>query len=346
MHFLAQHLQVLGCDVVILAPHYTEAYQDTIPTQRLGRCYLINANMATITITFHPKLPILVRDFIKQEQFDIVHTNGPLGWTLPYWAFHYSRGCNVVTFHTEFTGFNLYKIAKIIFKAEFQKKIHGVIYPSVTAMKTTDPHFALPYRIIPNGVDTDKFNPAVKPLERFQEQRPRILFLGRMDPRKGLDRLLTAFPLIKQKIPDVQLVVVGSGPLLEYYKKSVSGHTAILFEGKVAAELIPRYYASCTVYVSPATGGEVFGIVLTEAMATGKPVIASNIPGYSDVIEDNTNGVLFNVNDTQDIADKIVTVLENRQFQKELSKNARTRALQFSWRTVARQVLSYYRELL
>jgi len=67
MHFLAQHLRALGCDVVILAPHYAEAYEDRIPTKRLGRCYLINANMATITITFHPKLPMLVRDFIKQE---------------------------------------------------------------------------------------------------------------------------------------------------------------------------------------------------------------------------------------------------------------------------------------
>ncbi len=348
MHFLAKHLHTLGCHVIILAPQYAEAYEDTIPTKRLGRCYLVNANMATITITFHHKLPLLVRDFIKQGRFDIVHTNGPLGWTLPYWAFHYSRGCNVVTFHTAFTGFNLYNIAKIIFKREFQKKIHGVIYPSRTAMKTTDPHFALPYRIIPNGVDTDRFNPAVKPLEKFQDARPRILFLGRLDPRKGLDRLLAAFPLIQQKIHDVQLIVVGSGPLLEHYRKSVPAHLhdAVLFEGKVAAELIPRYYASCTVYASPATGGEVFGIVLTEAMATGKPVVASNIPGYSEVIQDNVNGLLFDTNDTEDIAHKTSIVLQNEQLQKELGKNARNRALAFSWRAVAMQVLSYYEELL
>jgi phosphatidylinositol alpha-mannosyltransferase len=348
MHFLAQHLHALGCDVVILAPHYAESYEDTIPTQRLGRCFLVNANMATITITFHPKLPVLVRDFTRREQFDVVHTNGPLGWTLPYWALHYSRACNVATFHTAFTGFNLYNVAKIIFKRELQKKIHGVIYPSATAMKTTDPHFSLPYRIIPNGVDTNKFNPTVRPLEKFQDARPRILFLGRLDPRKGLDRLLAAFPLIRQKNPDAQLIVVGSGPLLERYKKSVPRRLreAVLFEGKVAPEIIPRYYASCTVYVSPATGGEVFGIVLTEAMATGKPVVASNIPGYAEVIQNNINGILFDVSDTEDMVHKISAVLQNEQQRDELGKNARIRALQFSWHTVARQVLAYYEELL
>jgi len=136
--------------------------------------------------------------------------------------------------------------------------------------------------------------------------------------------------------------------LLEHYRKSIPHHLrdAVLFEGKVAAELIPQYYASCTVYVSPATGGEVFGIVLTEAMATGKPVVASNIPGYSDVIQDTINGLLFDIHDTQDIAQKISSVLQNEQLQKELSKNARERALVFSWRTVAKQVLSYYETLL
>ncbi len=348
MHFLGKHLQSLGCTVIILAPHYEEAYQGTIPTKRLGRCYLINANMATITITFHHKLPLLVRDFIKKERFDIVHTNGPLGWTLPYWAFHYSRGCNVVTFHTAFTGFNLYRIAKVIFKREFQKRIHGVIYPSRAARNMTHPHFRLPYRIIPNGIDTERFNHTVEPLGKFQDTRPKILFLGRLDPRKGLDRLLAAFPIVKQKIPEAVLVVVGSGPALRSYQRSVPKHlrSSVLFEGRVEADLIPRYYASSTVYVSPATGGEVFGIVLTEAMATGKPVMASNIPGYNEVIQDNVSGSLFDVDNTQDIANKIATVLQDEKLRKNLSAGARKRALEFSWQKTARLVLSYYEELL
>ena len=204
------------------------------------------------------------------------------------------------------------------------------------------------YQIIPNGIDTDRFNPAVKPLGKFQDAQPKILFLGRLDPRKGLDRLLAAFPIIKQKIPAAVLIVVGSGPALQRYQRSVPERlrNSVLFEGRVTADAIPRYYASSTVYVSPATGGEVFGIVLTEAMATGKPVVASNIPGYNEVIQNNVNGLLFDVNSNQDIADKIVTVLLNEKLRDVLSKNGRKRALEFSWQNTARHVLSYYECLL
>ncbi len=348
MHFLHAYLKSIGNQVMILAPNYPEPFRDTQDIQRIGKCYLFNANMATITITFHRKLPILVRDFIKHGKFDVVHTNGPLGWTLPYWAFHYSRGLNIATFHTAFTGTNLYRFGKLIFKREFQKRMHGVIYPSKAAMETTYPHFPLPYRIIPNGVDTERFNQLNKPLEKFQNQRPKILFLGRLDPRKGLDRLLLAFPRIKAKIKDALLIVVGAGNPIDYYKKMIPKELrdSVHFEGRVSIDLIPRYYASCDVYVSPAIGGEVFGIVLAEAMATGKPVIASNISGYNEVITDGINGLLFDANNPDDIADKAIQVLENSQLRKILGNNARDYAKNISWKKVAQRVMNYYKEVL
>ncbi len=347
MHFLHAYMKSLGNEVMILAPYYREPFRDTTDIKRIGKCYLFNANMATITITFHHKLPMLVRDFIKQERFDVVHTNGPLGWTLPYWAFHYSRGLNIATFHTAFTGINLYRFVKLIFKHEVQKRMHGVIYPSKAAMKTTYPYFPLPHRIIPNGVDTHRFNPGNKPLEKFQNGRPKILFLGRLDPRKGLDKLLSAFPKIKAKIEDALLIVVGAGSSIAYYQRLVPENLrkSICFEGRVSFDLIPRYYASCDVYVSPATGGEVFGIVLAEAMATGKPVVASNIPGYNEVITDGRNGLLFDFNNPDDIADKVIQVLGNRELSKTLGVRAREYAISISWKKIAREVLNYYEEL-
>ncbi len=348
MHFLGKHLKLLGNETVILAPNYAMPFNDDIRTERIGRCYYLSGNMATITITMHPRLPVLVRNFVKREAFDVIHTNGPLGWTLPYWAFHYSRALNVATFHTAFTGINLYRFGKVIFKREFQRKMHGVIYPSKIAMTTTHPHFLLPYRIITNGVDTERFNPGVKPLNKFPKDRPKILFLGRLDPRKGLDRLLCAYPKIKAKINDALLIVVGSGKSIDGYKKLIPRnlHGSIYFEGSVPMELIPRYYASCDVYVSPATGGEVFGIVLAEAMATGKPVVASHIPGYNEVIEDGVNGLFFNHNNPGDIADKVIQVLQNRKLSSALSTNARKFSLSISWKNIAQEVLHYYNDLL
>lgn len=347
MHFLSKYLRATGNEVVIVAPEYSDPHEDDIYTKRIGRCYFFKGNSATITFTFHPKLPILVRNFIRNQQFDIIHTNGPLGWSLPYWAFHYSKAVNVATFHTTFTGINLYKFVKVIFKREFHRRMHGVIYPSKTAFKTTFPHIPVSYRIIPNGVDTERFNPGVKPLDKFPEDKPKILFLGRLDPRKGLNHLLAAYPLIKKKIPEAILIVVGSGPSIERYKNSIPAklRDSVYFEGRVSADLIPRYYATCDSYVSPATGGEVFGIVLTEAMATGKPVVASNIPGYNDVIQDRVNGLLFDYKNPEDIADKVIQTLENKKLRNTLITNGRNFALGISWQNIAKKVLDYYEEL-
>jgi phosphatidylinositol alpha-mannosyltransferase len=348
MHFLSRYLRRLGHDVVILAPHYPTVYQDDPHTKRIGRCYLFNANMATITITFHPRLPLLVRDYMREQHFDVVHTNGPLGWNLPYWAFHYSKAVNIVTFHTAFTGVNLYKYAKLIFKHRFQEKMNGAIYPSITAWKTTHPHFAIPYKIIPNGVDTERFNPDVKALDKFPKDVPKILFLGRLDPRKGLHHLIAAYPRIKKKIPEAILIVVGWGRSLERYKNSLPAkiRDSVYFEGRVPAHLIPRYYATCDVYVSPATGGEVFGIVLAEAMATGKPVAASNIPGYNDVIQHEVNGILFDFNDPGNIADEVSRILLDKKLHNRLSRNGQLFARKISWQHIADQVSDYYNELI
>lgn len=348
MHFLGKYLEDLDNEVVILAPHYSEPYHDDLKTRRIGKCFFFNGNKATITFTFHHKLPILVRNFVRNERFDIIHTNGPIGWNLPYWALHYSRAVNVATFHTAFTGVNLYKFAKVFFKRMYHKKLHGVIYPSKTASLTTFPHFPIPYRIIPNGVDTERFHPEVKPLEKFPADRPKILFLGRLDPRKGLDKLLKAYPLIKKRIEDALLIVVGAGPLMEQYKEMVPRRLreSVYFEGRVTGEMVPRYYATCDIYVSPATGGEVFGIVLTEAMATAKPVAASNIAGYNEVIEDGMNGLLFDQNNPYDIADKVIRILEDSRLRNRLSTNARNFAVKLSWRNIAARVMAYYESLL
>lgn len=348
MHFLSKHMRSLGNDVYILAPHYSTVYNDDEYTKRLGKCYLFKANKATITVTFHPKLPILVKKYIRAENFDVVHTNGPLGWNLPYWAFHYSKAVNIVTFHTAFTGINLYRYAKIIFKRRFQKHMDGAIYPSKTACETTHPHFSIPYRIIPNGVDIVRFNPNVLPLDKFPKELPKILFLGRLDPRKGLRYLLAAYPLIKKKIPEAILIIVGSGYSIERNKRLIPAklRDSVYFEGRVPAHLIPRYYATCDVYVSPATGGEVFGIVLAEAMATGKPVAASNIPGYRDVIQHGINGLLFDFQNPASIADKISSIILDSKLRSHIIQGGREFAHKIAWQNIASQVFNYYNELL
>ena len=345
IHHLAVAIRKLGNKVIILAPKYTEEHRDDDFVVRIGRCILFQGNRSTLTFTYDRRLPFLVRDFLQKERFDITHTSGPLGWNLPYWVLHFSKCVNITIFHTAFTGFNFYKLAKFIFKKELEKKIHGAIVSSVVGLKTTSPHFALNYRMIPNGVDTERFNPAVKPIGGLPEGKL-ILFVGRLDPRKGLDRLISAFRIIKERIPSSYLIVVGVGNR-DIYRKMVPHkmRESVIFKGYVPPCLLPGYYASCDLYVSPATGGETFGIVLLEAMASGIPVIGSNIPGYNEVIKDGENGMLFNPSFPSDIASKSLILLENREIREKMIKNARRYALGFSWDKIAERVVSFYEEL-
>ena len=121
-----------------------------------------------------------------------------------------------------------------------------------------------------------------------------ILFVGRLESRKGLPTLLEAYGQLRRARSDARLVVVGDGPMRWGYESQVAamGIPDVEFAGRVSSELLPRYYASADIFCAPATGGESFGIVLLEAMASGVPVIASSIPGFSSVVTHDVDGVL------------------------------------------------------
>src|SRR5262249_24956872 len=141
------------------------------------------------------------------------------------------------------------------------------------------------YNIIPNGIDLSHFNEGSLPLPELKDGMLNILFVGRMEKRKGLAYLLRAFPLVKREMPNTRLVIVGEGRLRERYERFVrkAGIEDVIFTGYVDNTELPRYYQSADVYCFPATGNESQGYVLLEAMAAGKPIVASNIEGYASV---------------------------------------------------------------
>ena len=188
------------------------------------------------------------------------------------------------------------------------KKLSGHVAVSEAAREFSERYFPGDYRIIPNGVDTARFRPDLPRVESMTQEHFNILFVGRMDPRKGLRYMLEAFPLIHARLPQVRLTVVGDGLLREWYKRMVPSAVKKLvrFEGFVSAIDLPRYYATADLYCSPATRGESFGIVLLEAMACGTPIVASSIRGYRTVLEDGREAVLVPKRNSLALADAIV----------------------------------------
>jgi len=340
LYHLSKALRYLGHEVVILTSSHPEAITDEF-VNRVGWRIRLQANKSEVIWTFSPFLPFEVRDFMKENSFDIVHSHGPFGPNLPFLALFFSNAINVATFHTAFTGFNYYKLAKFVFMG-ISKKINGSICVSKKAFYEISPHFPRGnYKIIPNGVDTKRFNPEGEKIKEFSDY-PTILFLGRLDPRKGLPILIKALPEIKKEISDIKLIIVGRGKLPEDIPVSVKD--SIIFKGEVSNEMVPVYYRSVDLYCSPAIGGETFGIVLLEAMASGTPVIASDIEGYREVIP--TKDMLFRKGNHRALASKIIFLLRNDLIRNKIREIGLNTARKYDWVSIAKMTESFYKELL
>lgn len=314
---------------------------------RVGRGLLIPANRSLSRITIGVRVGRQVREFLHRERFDIVHIHGSLAPTLPLAALRHSCSINVGTFHAAHARSAGYRVFRSYLTGYF-RKLHGLIAVSEPARRSMARYFPGNYSIIPNGVDTDFFHPAAQPLPQFDRHRPTILFLGRFEPRKGLSYLLRALPMVHKVLPELQCIIVGSGPLgVEKYRRQVESRlaSAVVFTGVVPSEERPRYFASCDVFVAPSTGNESFGIILLEAMATGKPVVASDIDGYRDVLADGVEGLLVPPRDETALASAIIAILSDKRRAARMGIAGRAKALSYSWQRVADQVESYYYDL-
>jgi phosphatidylinositol alpha-mannosyltransferase len=205
--------------------------------------------------------------------------------------------------------------------------------------------------IIPNGVNLSEFNPEVAKIDRFEKTDPygkrqiNILFVGRIEERKGLIYLLQAYKLLQAKYDNLRLIIVGDGPLKEECQKYATdnGLNNIHWEGTQAGPIISHYYASCDIYCSPAIFGESFGIVLLEAMACGKPVVGYANQGYKELLK-GTKGEEFLVEpkNIEELASKIEKLSEDEKLRKEMGGWGIEESKKYSWEKVADQVLEFY----
>ncbi|MEO0114083.1 MAG: glycosyltransferase family 4 protein [candidate division WOR-3 bacterium] len=354
IYHLAEELRKLGHQVKVLTSNFGGTTLETLKTcpdeeyvYRIGKSLLIRSNksFARLPIAWRPLNK--VKRFFAQEQFDIIHIHGSLAPTLPIIAIRQSKAVNVITFHSDHAKSKGYLIFRQLLMPYF-RKLDGLIAVSNQARDAQMRFFPGEYQVIPNAVDVNRFHPGVSVLPQFADARPKILFLGRFEPRKGLKYLLKALPYIKKAIPDVLLIVVGTGLLGYSYKEYIAKEVEenIHFAGLVSQEEKPHYYATCDVFCAPSIGFESFGIVLLEAMATGKPVVASDISGYRTILEDGKQGYLVPPRQPEAIAQAIIKILTNPSLAKKLGEAGRAKALAYSWQNIALKVESYYKQLI
>jgi phosphatidylinositol alpha-mannosyltransferase len=343
-------LRKRGHEVKILTGGYNKRkyrdYRDPEWVKRIGRMIPLIANKSISSITISPRISKKIKEFLEEEKFDIIHTHGPIAPMIPMIVLKHSNSINFATFHSAHGDSKGYRIFGKYLKKYFEK-IHGLIAVSPAAKEPMEKFFPGNYRIIPNGVDTNMFSPHVLPFERFMDGKINILFVGRMEPRKGFNYLLKAFEILNEEFKNLRLIAVGKGPLLKIYKSQVKKELKdkVVFEGEVKREDLPRYYASADIFCSPAIGYESFGIVLLEAFSTGKPVVASRIPGYSYVLDEGKDSLLFEPKNYVELAEKLKILIKNKELRKEMGERGREKVLKnYSWDKIALDLENYYIE--
>lgn len=357
MRYLSAELRRRGHDVRILTAR-TPADGDTVwlpdedKVRRIGRGVLVptNGSYARLVVAADPVAQ--VRRYFREERFDVIHIHGSLAPTLPLCALHAAgadgdRPLTVFTFHAGHNRNAGYALFRPLLRRYF-RRIDGPVAVSEAARWSTSLYFPGDYTIIPNGIDTNLFRPDVPVPAELADGRPRILFMGRIEPRKGLKYLLMALPEIVRRVPDVELLVVGTGLLGYSYRHYLSHEVEgrVRWVGLVPGEARPGYFAASRVFCSPAVGNESFGIVLLEAMASARPVVASDIAGYRTVMQDGIQGLFHAPCDPAALAAAVVRLLEDPALCQRMGAAGRERAAAFAWPAIAAGVEALYTELI
>ena len=352
VHHLALELQHLGHTVRILTTRFTgnNDADPGIPVTRLGRAVLIPINRSYATLPSGLGVPIQAPWFIRCHRFNVIHCHGVFPPDIAYWALIGTRVPAVVTFHTlgKLPPESLLRKFRTLF-AGLNRRISARIAVSQAGAEFARRLFPGDYHVIPNGVDLDRFRQDVPVPEMMRDGRPTVLYVGRFDERKGLPVLLRAMPRVIAAVPSVRLIAVGGG-VLETECRRLARESGIAdhvhFPGRASHDELPGYYAGCTVFCSPATGGEAMGIVLIEAMAAGRPVVASDIEGYNEVVTTELDGLLVPAGDPVALSAALSRMLRSAELRAALSSRARKRAGEFAWPGIARRVERVYQQVL
>jgi phosphatidyl-myo-inositol alpha-mannosyltransferase len=338
---LARALRRLGHEVDLLAPADEDRPVPDFVTPA-GKAVGIPYNGSVARLSFGPRSYARTRRWIREHDFDVLHLHEPTAPSLAMLALMEADGPIVATFHTS-TRRSRALTAFQPFLQPFLEKITARIAVSALARRVQVQHLGGDAVEIPNGVDVAFFADA-EPLPGYPRQGGTVGFVGRFtEPRKGMDVLLRALRRLAPEFPDLQLLFLGPGEPDELRRDAgpeLADRLVLLGQADDATKA--RAMRSMDVYCAPNTGGESFGVILTEAMAAGTTVVASDLDAFRRVLDDGKAGMLFTTGDDRSLADALRAMLVDPAHRAALAEAATRRVAAYDWSIVATQVLRVY----
>jgi phosphatidylinositol alpha-mannosyltransferase len=294
-----------------------------------------------------PRAWLTTRRLFRQQRFDILHVHEPLMPLASWFALLEADVPVVATFHTHREhGHTLYRRFRPLL-TPLMRRVSYRIAVSPAARRTTADVFPGLYDVVPNGIDAAVFQKARDRPASMPAGRRHVLFVGRLEPRKGVSCLIKAMARVQRAHAGSLLIIVGEGPerrALETLARETK--TESVFAGYVPDADLPAWFQSADIVCSPATGGESFGVVLLEAMASGTPVVASRIEGYAALVGDTDCARLVPPGDDEALARAIVSLLDDDALRMTLGARGRAFAQTYDWTVIARQLEQIYRSQL
>jgi phosphatidylinositol alpha-mannosyltransferase len=338
---LAARLRGKGHEVLVLTPSSSRPSEPFVRV--VGRPIRVSYNESVAPIAPSPRAYRSTRLAMEGFRPDVVHVHEPFVPGPSMFSAFLSRAPVVATFHAYADRSRLLALAAPLLRRVWRRLSLRIAVSQAAAAFVGGPMGEGGLRIVPNGADVELFASA-QPAQ-LPEGRP-ILFVNRLDPRKGFRVMIEAFRELASERSDVILVVAGDGAeRVALRELPMEIRSRVVMLGNVPHEELPPYHAAAEVFCAPSTGRESFGIVLVEAMAAGLPVIASDIPGYREVVRDQVEGLLVPPRDPPALARSLEQVLEDADLAKRLGEAGRQRAGRYSWDSVAAEIEDIYREV-
>jgi phosphatidylinositol alpha-mannosyltransferase len=346
---LARYLIKNGHTIRFLVPQSRNTGEFKGKIINLAKLFNPLGNSTTVPISFSISGSKKIKKVLEKEKFDVIHISAPFSPFMGAKVVQHAKCPVVIIFHTRTKNW-FYRLGGMLLRLIMwpqYKKIDGFI--SVSDVSEYEAKLAIPgdYTRIPNAVDVSLYSPKVKKLKKFDDGIKNILFLGRLEDRKGAYYAIKAFEKVSAEFSNSRLIIAGDGPLRNELEQLVRDLKIknVVFEGYIDEELKPNYYSSADICVFPALYGECFGIVLVEAMASGKIPLAFDNKGYSFVLK-GLPELLIEKRDTKTLSKKILFYLKNPIEKKGCEKKCLEYVKRFSWESVGDKVMKLYKSLI
>jgi len=343
--------------VTTKSPDHDKLSELDVKNLRIVR-FPINLRVYSSPISFE----LLKFDF---NEFDIIHAHTPVPFTADLVAIKNLKEKKpfVLTYHNDISkDSGLGKLISTVYNSIFGRLLlnHSDIIIATTKSYAIHSRQLRKYlykvRVVPNGVDIKRFHPKldknkIRKKYNISEDGKVVLFVGNLEAYKGCEYLLSAFSIVAKEINEAYLILVGKGSLESRLKEvamKLDVKNKVFFAGYVRDDELPYYYAACDVFVLPSISEyEGFGIVQLEAMACGKPVIATNIPGVREVDAKELATIHVPPKDKRALTEALLMILRDEKLATKMGSNGRKLVEEFySWSKIARIILQLYEEVL